>query len=372
MSSNQIFDLETVRLRLNAAFDKAGLSQADLLRKIKQNGHSFSQSSLSKLLKDGVGLTKIDNILVIAQALNIDLNSLLSPESFVDVRLNDAPSFSATKVQEHSNLIRRADDSNVIPYLTTYHVYFFPTISDEHKILSGELTFSPSSDMSQCIATMVLKTGKKSRDGHSNEKKYSGRMVVSKILNTVYCTLESDVLGEVSHISFRTRYFTSDKLYDCGLALAMTVCAGDTRLPTVHRLILSRKEIPNDCLEQIQGQLNLNSSNILISEENLKMLVNTKQLNSSIVSRFAVQENDGRIKTFCYSHPVRYFEFDEGSIRTAKDIDKDIRSSTVNLLRKFAVSPLYCKLSDKCNYFIRETLVRYGIYPEDNNQEDSE
>ena len=66
------------------------------------------------------------------------------------------------------------------------------------------------------------------------------------------------------------------------IALVLTTAAGSNKRPTMHRMIISRKEFSTKKKTTIVSQLKLNSDMITISEENLELI---KQQTESKISQ---------------------------------------------------------------------------------------
>lgn len=339
--------LERVRKRIVNIMDSNGLSQAYVLAQAQEQGYTLRQSTLSKIISDGSSMS-LSNIVQISNILNLDLNDLLSESENLDVRLR-APISSG---QNNMRLIFDPKTQDMKPYLGEYYAYFFSTVSSEDKILMGKLVFEASLDKKRTLASFSFETGKMNAENKPIKKEYTGELFLSPAMSAAYCALKSEEIGEISYLIFNYKYINYEKL-ECKVLLSLTSSAGSNRVPTVHRMIITRKEIPIEELDLLRGQLYLNDSEILISESSLERFLADKRLDRSFVEYFTRPEQN--IKLLGVS-PVSYYYFDESIIRSAP-LNSDVKRNAINLIRIYSASPRYNKVGNKCDDFVYQTIT---------------
>lgn len=342
--------------RLEYAIEKMGYTQAELANLCKKNGFQISQASISKILNASSGISLI-NITQICQALNLNLNEVLSIDPDDTITIPKPQS----NMQEHSNFIRRADAPEFQPYLGTYHIYFFPTKSSESKPIHGNLEFRPSIDSSECNVYLSFKTGKRDQNNEEILKEYLGTACISLKMNTVYCSIKSDKIGEICYFIFSYMSILHEKL-ECRLAAALTSSAGENRFPTVHRMLISRKKLSDKILYYLEGQLLLNSSEILISKSAYHAFLKDENLPDSFKEYFSTNNPENE---FMHAASIPYYYLNESLIRDSfMDSDED-KSKAICLLRKYSVANRYNKIGGKAD----ETVYKMLMYMLEDNIE---
>ena len=339
--------------RIKQVMEKQGINQATLLTLAEQHGYHLRQSTLSKMLSDASSMS-IANVVQIANTLRIDLNDLLSESSSLEVRV-----YKPTQPESsQSRLVRRADSLEMRPYLNPYYTYFFPTLSSDDGVLSGKLCFTPSEDNSKCLAQFSFETGKRDAQNRPITKEYHGELILSPTMSSAYCMLINEEIGEISYILFNYIPIIYENLY-CRVALALTASAGANRMPTAHRMIITKEKLSPSAIDVLKGQLFLNESEILISEAGLERFLQDPRLDDSFKDYFC--KPDQGIK-FAGLSPVPYYFFDESIIRGAF-LDPEIKNSAINLIRQYYASPKYNKVGTKCDEIVYKFIkgVKEGL-----------
>lgn len=324
--------------RLTQAMKTLNITQVELLDRMQKSGYHITQPTLSKVLK-GTN-SSLYNIIQISKTLNIDMNSLFAEGHSTEVNLLSRPDEDLSSTR----FIRRPDQPEMESYLGDYYVYFFPTVSSEDAILSGKLSFSRAPNGKYATANLRFETGKRTSNGQPICKVYEGELIISVPMSAVYCTLINKEIGEISYLLFNYKSISYEKL-QCRIALALTSTAGLNRVPTVHRMLLSRSQISSDMLEILCGQLFLNNSKILISENNLNEFLSDKNLDPSVLEYFTGK--DGLLSHSGLT-PSSYYCFDEATVRNAP-LDSQAKVTAINLLRKYSAAPKYNKVGNKCD-----------------------
>lgn len=338
-----------VAQRIHNAMRRKDISQSLLLKKCAENGYVISQSTLSKILQGTTAISLI-NAVQICRVLKEDIADMLS----VDERDVIREGSGSMELDSPSQLIYRGDHPVFRAYLGKYHCYFFSTISNEDKIIHGILELKATESGSRCIATMILETGKKDEDGEPIQKSYEGDLVISTAMNAAYCTLVSKKIGEICYFIFRYSQINYEKLI-CRLAIAITVSAGDNRLPTAHRMLISKKELGNILDDYLSGQLHLNGSDILLEPENVKLMREDPNMPQWFKDNF---------DKFISETALQYYRAQELIVR-ASHAPKEDKNAFICLLRKYSSAPKYTKIGIKADEFVYELLKNYGVEKED-------
>jgi transcriptional regulator with XRE-family HTH domain len=269
-----------VARRISNAVKEIKISQEKIAERCKEKlNFEITQSTISKILNysssDESRLNSISLVQVIAicDALELDIAQILkvTPDD-VDIASVLADSKFGTKNSRISSFIFDPSDDAFSGYLGKYYCYFYPTISTEEKLLTATLEFSSNTIYDEervCDAKLVLDTKNFDDNRQLIKKEYSGRLIISKPQTSCYCILSNPKIGEICMLSFYHRYYFSQKLL-CRLANVLTTSIGDDRRPTVHRMLISRRELSEEFKDFIKAELLLNSAEIIIKEDCLK------------------------------------------------------------------------------------------------------
>ncbi len=349
--------LQAVGERIKNILKEKHLSQSDVERLASEKGFEIRQADISKICGGKSANPRAETLAQIAATLDVSLDDLLSLD--VTKTSISKKTHSARKPLTASTVdkmfITTPDNPHMKNYLKTFHVYFFPTKSDENEIIKGELEFKRSDDNQKVIAILDFKTGKNDEQGKEITKHYEGELVISPFMYSAYCWLKNDEIGEILYMIFNYIPIAYEGLYS-RVALVLTSCAGDPRVPTALRMLISIPEIKDEDLEIIKGQLYLNGREILISELGMNEMLKRKE----------IQENDG-IKNLLQREgkdlselgvkPVMYYKFEEASIRSTF-LDDESKLLLINLLRQYASMPRYIKVGKKSDKFLYNFLQR--------------
>lgn len=336
--------------RLKYAMKEMNYTQTDILSIAEKKGYGLKQSTLSKMLSESCTNMVLTNIVEIANILNLNLNELLAFDQNVEVSITN----STRKQAPPSQLIYRADSPQMRAYLNTFNTYFFPTKSSDDKILSGKLRFYPSDDNSKCLAHFSFRTGKEDEKNQPIEKSYDGELVLSPTMSAAYCSLKNEEIGEISYMLFQYIPILYEKLQS-RVALILTSSAGDHRMPTAHRMLISKNKLSDHALNFLQGQLYLNESEILISEIGWEKFLEDKNLDESFKSYFCKPEQN--IK-FAGLSPMPYYRFDESIIRESF-LDTNVKINAINLIRQYSSSPKYNKIGSKSDELLYKSIMNF-------------
>lgn len=264
--------LEEMRKYLIEAALKQNMSQKEILDKCLEAGYEISQSEISRLFSGTVTLSLYQAIAV-ADVLGISLDDMAAGRNGKnDLRLQ----------VEGKNFITNPQSEEFKGYLGKYMVYFQSTSQYEECLLQGTLVFEGDNIQKKCIATLVLDTGQRDREGRKKVKRYSGQVIISNSVSAVYCILASGEIGELCMLELRFRKFNVQEVA-CKSGLALTVSAGD-RNPTVHRMLISRKKLDADEAWCLVNMLRMESDTISIPAYVLEMLAKRKPEYEALIS----------------------------------------------------------------------------------------
>jgi len=149
--------------------------------------------------------------------------------------------------------------------------------------------------------------------------------------------------------------FAFHKKIKCRMALGISTSSGGNRRPIAQRVLLSRTKLNVEELSSkdslfIQGQLLLNSTNVLISQ---------KAFDALLTSEF-VRKNE-ELYTFLteckkvFEKEV-FYHIDESILRGI-DASKETKVQGISLLRKFSSAPKYNKISTKTDEYTYSYLT---------------
>lgn len=322
--------------RLAYAIDKMHYTQAELANLCQEHGFQISQSTISKIKSNSSSGISIINIAQICQVLNLNLNEILSLEPDIEITIPK----KATEIPDSSGFIKRTDAPEFQPYLGTYHFYFLPTKSSESKLIHGIMELKPSEDYSECNVYLSFKTGKRNQNNEEILKEYFGTACISLKMNTVYCSIMNEKISEICYLVFSYMSILHEKL-ECRLAAVLTASAGEKRFPTVHRMLISRKELTKEILYYLEGQLLLNASEILISKNAYQAFLKDENLPESFKEYFCT---DSPENSFMYAASIPYYYLNESLIRDSFMNNELDKSKTICLLRKYSSANRYNKI----------------------------
>lgn len=321
---------------------EAGISQhelSDLLK--KEYGHSISVAEINKRLNAQEGHEfKASEMRLIREHINklIKANNVESTQPLDQLILNTRGKYS---------LITDPKDPKFIGYPGTYHIYFPSTVDTDadDKIISGTLIFEESDF---CKVTLVLSTGVS-----NNKKTYQGNLVLLDRAPICYCLLFGKDSGEICLIVFNYVTINHESL-KYSLAVAATISAGGENWPTVHRMLISHRELKqfvkssegkltlSDEWQYMRSQLLLNGSKFYISKTTLDYL---RELDPQFTWAYDMIEGKAD-KNFIKKD--EFYELDESTIKLySKSLYE--QNQCLALLRLNSLTPKNNKLSGKLN-----------------------
>lgn len=281
---------DVIWTRITSLIRERGLSQTDLQRLCIMQGYQISQPEISKLFS-GAQHLNLYQFIAFSDVLGIPADYLIDEDA----------GLRRIQVGEASFVIDSTEDA-FAGYLGTYHTVFMSTSPFETKVLHGEISFAPMKNARICGAVFKLNTGERDENGKCIYKFYQGQLIISRKLNVAYCILVNEKIGEISVIEFRHRNFLV-KQAECRLGLVLTVTAGERKEPVTHRIFLSRSSLDDQNLEKILPYLKQETDEALISQKDLQMLAEKREL--SFDFSLLMRNEEGEV----------YYRVDDKSIR---------------------------------------------------------
>lgn len=316
------------------------MSQKMLAIKIARdtNGKNIKQEVISHLEhgKD-VFLTK-EEIVGLQKICVIPENIAESYIKLVELKYSSKIKENLVNIREHEYLLTKYKHSEVKFYEGDYHCYFHSTDSDDHKIVEGIMNISPFQTPNICEAKFVI------YENGEAIKKYAGQFFLNTLYDMTYCILICEEKQETSFLISNHFNASKGKHNLFNLALVLTTSAGSQKLPTMHRMIISRKKLSQDTLEVLHSQLRLNTDAIYISETKLKeMELYYKEKACSSTDKKYKQVCKYILKTIEFirnsNTKETYYSIEEPTIYNTKEVipiqeNKYIQSMVISEFRK--------------------------------------
>ncbi len=341
---------QMVGKRLATAIEQLNYNQQKVLLMCSEQGYSINQSTLSKILS-GSSL-QIFQIVQICSVLSLNLSEVLSLDPETEVCI-------VGKYKDCSNqIITDARNNAFRGYKGIYSAYFYTTKNEDY-IHCGTFKIQETPITHQCTADFRFKTGEKDENGKDIEKRYTGPIYYSVSMQTIYCEICSEEIGEKCYLLFHYDFLAYQNL-ECRLVTALTVSSGVKRLPTMHRLLLTKKQLTQSDLEYLCGQLKLNNSEILMSENAYREFLRDAKLPEKFFEYFGAKETnaEGFLSSVA---KTPYLSFNESLISDSflPPFDK---IKIIGLLRKYSSAPRYNKISGKAEEMVYNYLQHQKEY----------
>lgn len=330
--------------RLSYAVDALGYTQQQVMLKCTEKGYKITQPALSKLLS-GENVQTF-HVAQVCKVLGLNVAEILSFDENLEIHVKQREKSSSNQI------VTDARSNEFRGYMGTYFIYFYTT-KNVDAIHHGIFKLQEDSVTHQCVADLRFRTGEKNEEGIDIEKYYIGPVYYSVPMRTIYCEIFSEEISEKCYLLFHYDFLAYQNL-ECRLATAITVSSGVKRLPTMHRLLLTRNELSEDALDYLCGQLKLNSSEILISENAYREFLRDPKLPQKFFEYFG--EKETYAERFISSiAKVPYFSFNESLISDSflSPLDK---IKIICLLRKYSAAPRYNKISGNAEEIVYKFL----------------
>lgn len=333
--------------RIKDLLSKTGISQKEL-----GAACGMSPAAMSKLLSGKSALT-VNTVYQIGKVLDIKPEILLSSIDEHKMYANILSLHKSSNDDEEDSFIsnpnRRAFKgilNNKYNENDFYYFYTKPTISNEkNSFLKGIFRLVASEDNQSCCASLRLKTGKQDRHGLDIEKEYIGQAFISLPMKACCSFLISPKYSDISCIVF-SHMFLNDTSLLTRLAGCLTISSGANRRPVFSKCIISRVPLTDDQLNEVQGQLFINSSLISIQKDILDNQDNFKDENALL------EKADIELNKF----EVAYYNIDESQIRSSQHLSSHEKMKLIHALRKISNSPYYAKISGRSDELLFEFI----------------
>lgn len=317
---------QKIRDNVVAIMESQHISQIELHRRCVEQGYQISQPELSKALSGKTSFT-IFHLTAFSEVFNISLDQLVSGEKTKRVIFIDGGKFFVTD----------PSDEAYKGYMGTFYTVLQSTSPFENKLLHGTLTFQVFEAADPiCEAVFELNTGVQDTSGKEIKKYYQGQLILSRRLDTAYCILLNETIGELVLIEFRHRDFFVREV-ECRIGLILSTSSGEEKLPVVQRVILTRSRIEEKHLLSFIPYLRLiENGEVFITQSHLKQLQNEYQ-------DFRI--NSDQKEVYCL--------LDEQSVR---GIDRSVARSElaeiVGKIRELAAAPWISKITEREDSFV--------------------
>ena len=333
-------------------------SQHKLVELFAQRGLTVNQGTLSKYV-NGTEHVQLSVIVKLCEILEISITDIVSPQFDCDRLYTMSES---TKIKQEELLVKYVQlqlggkfilnpkDRQFQGYMQSYFCYFFPTLSNEDRILEGKMELEDKG--AYCGVEFHLKTNK-TRNGESVWKHYNGCAIISRAVEACYVILSSADEGEVCMINFR-HFFIRHQELDCRMAETLTTGAGERHFPTVHRMLISREEIKPEHIRCILPHMHLNSNTIQIEKEKIESLAAEEY--SELIEHLI-----GKIK------PIEVYNMKEDYVvsNAGQFLSKGDARNFLSIVWGNSLGVRYNKVSNKVDENVRGLLLSYGYYGEE-------
>lgn len=257
---------EKIWARIKAILQERHISQIELTRLCEEHGYKVSQPEISKLYSGKLQLT-LYQLSAFSEVLGIS----------TDYLINEKEIYRRFQVTGQSLVVQPSDDI-FHGYLGSYYTMIHSTSPFEDKVLYGKISFSPSKKGDVCEAYFELNTGERDTKGKPIIKIYRGQLIISKKMSVAYCILANEEIGEICMIEFRHRSFVIRKA-ECRVGLALSASSGESKVPVVQKILLSRYPITEEIQQKILPFLKIESEDVLIRTGDLLALAEKNKLN---------------------------------------------------------------------------------------------
>lgn len=314
--------------RIAARMNELHMDQKSL---VDESGQS--KSTISNIVR-GVPSTSVKTVFDVMEKLNMNpLEEVaLCTQEFVGQELAGDGLLRTLQDSSNETITYNPMDKAFQGYTGDYYIYFHSTNPNENKCLKGKMHLE--GEGSFCRAALHLNTDHGTVNGDSKE--YQGYVFISPMQQVVYIILLNISIGEMCFIAFPHNQILSPKRrLECTIGMVLTVSSGiDSRLPTAHRIFLSRVELDKLSEKYVLAQLLMNKSLIRISKVQYDKMCREQEMDPGFLE--AIQQH----KT-----EQLYFEIEEKSL---KQYLQDHPDSFRDLcrLREYSSSPKNNKINN--------------------------
>lgn len=229
-------------------------------------------------------------------------------------------------------------------YMGDYHIYFHSTNPNEDKCLKGKLHLEGEGGF--CRAVLRLST--ESSKTEDDSKEYQGYVFISAMQQAVYMILINALIGEMCFITFpHGRILSPKRRLECTIGMVLTVSSGiDSRLPTAHRIFLSRVELDEQREKYVLAQLLLNKSLIRISKAQFDKMCREQEMDSGFLEAINQHKSESL-----------YLEIEEQSLKQYLQGHPDSFKDLCRL-REYSSAPKNNKINNRICATIYHRILR--------------
>ncbi len=223
---------QDLRLAINEVIGNLNLGQREIADRCREAGYAVSQSTISKLLTGKQRLT-IEHVEMFADVTGCSFEVLVENSRR---KMRQGRLLLNTALPTQYLVMNPYDDPEAFRgYLGEYWTYYLSTSTTEQgKVVKAYLKIEERKGY--CYVSLTIPTGA------DKVKKYEGQMLVSKEMKTGYIFLLNAKTGEITSVYMRYRSMRVEDLLS-RVGLMMTISSGDSALPTVSYLLISRREL---------------------------------------------------------------------------------------------------------------------------------
>lgn len=238
--------------RINKIMNVRHITQSRLVEMCQSAGYSISQPEVSKILS-GKSKPTVFFLVALGEVLGVSLDYLTGGGRSESVLMLEGKNFAVDPGvdEEFQNITGE------------YWVYYETTDPYDDKVLTGEL-YLENNGAGYCEARLCIHTGEY-RDGSEVDKNYKGQLVISHRMRAAYCFLYSSKVAEICLVLFRYRSFAIREM-TCRLGMAVTMSSGEKKMPTAHKLLITREKLDKKALNMVIPYLRFQTEGIRISE----------------------------------------------------------------------------------------------------------
>lgn len=236
--------------KIKDIIDIRGISQRKLAEQCRALGYSTGQSSISKILAGNARMT-VENLEMFSKALDVPMEVIVAEENEESDKLFRESNLSLLYLSSDPSIDKGAFEG----YVGEYQVYFLASSSTEKgQVKDARLKIELERDY--CRAQLKLEFG------DSRTKSYEGQMLVSSESKVAYLFMLNHQTGELISLYIRYRRFHVEPLM-CRLGLVLSSGSGDSVMPTVGYLLLTRKEIREQYKQDLAGILKIGLDDLI-------------------------------------------------------------------------------------------------------------
>lgn len=346
-----------------------GYNQNSLREALQAQGIEINQGTINKYLRHAdTNFIPVAVLIKCSELFRVSLEKLIledfstalyNKSEYVKAFVHEPSGLSKLSFTEqfrHANndFIVDSNDRAFSGLYGDYHCYLFPTLSSDSRPLIGTFTMNDQNQL--CEAYLRIPNQQKlSNTGCDVYKEYKGIVIISNSLHNCYCILRSSPLGEFCFIIFRHIYLTNRPL-DCRLSEVLTVSAGESHCPTVHRMFFSRQALSDEDLSLLLPHLHLSGSDIIIAEKDLLQMQELSLIPNPALSQLIQSSN-----------PIPFYSFKEDYVFRLLEHYLPESGQTdiliyLSLIRERAVSQQFNRINRHADRNVRNLLLALGYY----------